>query len=101
MSRVHTGRGRPSRTLDMVHIVIGIIIVVMAVFAFISPTENMVLFPLIFFTAAALKLTCGITAITDARREHERAVRLQGVLQLLAGLVILVIGVLSAVSVWY
>ena len=100
MARVNTVRGRQSRTLDLVHIVIGIIIVVMAVFAFLDPTENMVLFPLIFFAAAVLKLACGSTSILHARQEHERSVNLQGVLQLTAGLLIFLIGVLSAVSVW-
>ena len=55
MARINAAGRQPSRTLDMVHIIIGIVIVVMAVMAFINPTENMVLFPLIFFAAAILR----------------------------------------------
>ena len=42
------GSQSESRTLDLIHIIFCIIILVMAVLAFLKPSENMMLFPLIF-----------------------------------------------------
>ena len=83
----------------MVHIIIGIVIVVMAVMAFIDPTENMVLFPLIFFAAAILKIVSGANAILGAKRAHEHS-STQGTIELIVGMLIAALGVVSAVSVW-
>ena len=77
MARINVAGRQPSRMLDMVHIIIGIVIVVMAVMAFIDPTENMVLFPLIFFAAAILKIVSGANTILNAKRAtgHDRTRR--------------------------
>ena len=40
--------------LDMLHIVVGILIVIFAVLAFLNPDENRILFPVIFLLAAVL-----------------------------------------------
>ena len=42
--------------LDMLHIVVGILIVIFAVLAFLNPDENRILFPVIFLLAAAALL---------------------------------------------
>ena len=99
MSRINTVSRQQSRALDMVHIIIGIVILVMAVLAFLDPTENMVLFPLIFFAAAILKVVGGIHTILNAKRAHERT-STQGVIQLTLGILIAILGVVSAISVW-
>ena len=49
--RVKNGSRGDSFTLLLVNIVLGVVLVVMAVMAFLNPEENMVLFPLILFTA--------------------------------------------------
>ena len=56
MSRYNQTIRQSSRRLDLFHIVLGLALLVMAVLAFVDPNTNMVLFPLIFFTAAAIKL---------------------------------------------
>ena len=99
MARINVAGRQPSRMLDMVHIIIGIVIVVMAVMAFIDPTENMVLFPLIFFAAAILKIVSGSNTILNAKRAHEHTSP-QGTIELVVGILIAVLGVVSAVSVW-
>ena len=99
MARINAAGRQPSRTLDMVHIIIGIVIVVMAVMAFIDPTENMVLFPLIFLAAAILKIVSGVNTILNAKRAHEHTSP-QGTIELVVGILIAALGVVSAVSVW-
>lgn len=45
--------------LDMLHIVVGILIVIFAVLAFLNPDENRILFPVIFLLAAVLNFANG------------------------------------------
>ena len=51
-------RGRSERHsgvfLDMVHLILGIAIVILAVLSFINPEGNHMLFPLVFLLAALL-----------------------------------------------
>ena len=101
MAKVNTVTRETAKTLDMVHIVLGVVIIVMAVMAFINPDENMVLFPLIFMAAATLKIMCGIAVIRNVGSDHDRKIRFRGFLQILAGVVILGIGIVSAVSIWF
>lgn len=99
MSRSHGSSQLSSRRMDMVHIILGIVITVMAVLAFLHPDENMVLFPLIFFSAALLKLISAIRTLRTSLQEHRRS--WGSIAQLTLGIVLLGIGVLSAVSIWY
>jgi len=101
MAKVNTVSRGTSRQLDIVHIILGVIIVVMAIMAFINPVENMVLFPLIFFVAAVLKLISGVAVIMNANSEHDRKVHVKGYLQIIIGVIILGIGIISAVSIWF
>ena len=54
-------RGRSERHsgvfLDMVHLILGIAIVILAVLSFINPEGNHMLFPLVFFAGSIVK--CG------------------------------------------
>lgn len=101
MAKVNTVTRETARHLDIVHIVLGVVIIVMAVMAFAKPQENMVLFPLIFMAAAALKIICGFTTALNAGSDHDRKKQLRGLLQIFAGVIILGIGIVSAVSIWF
>ena len=78
MARINVAGRQPSRMLDMVHIIIGIVIVAMA---------------------AILKIVSGANTILNAKRAHEHTSP-QGTIELVVGILIAVLGVVSAVSVW-
>ncbi|MDD6283402.1 DUF6637 family protein [Oribacterium sp. HCP28S3_H8] len=99
MYQGHTGARSSSRKLDFIHIVLGIVLVVMAIFAFINPGENMVLFPLIFYTAAAIRIISAVFLMRSA--DHDRKILSQGIAQLVLGLLILLVGIASMVSIWF
>ncbi len=101
MAKVNTVSRGTARYLDMMHIVLGIVIIVMAVMAFSNPNENMVLFPLIFLAAAVLKIVCGVTVVMHASSDRDRKVHFRGSMQIAAGVIILGIGIISAVSIWF
>ena len=46
--------------LDWIHIVIGFLVVLFAVIAFLNPEDNRILFPLIFLRAAESTRTLGV-----------------------------------------
>lgn len=99
---MHGQRGRGERHagvfLDMAHLVLGIAIVILAVLSFINPEGNHMLFPLVFLAAAVLNAVSGIFECKTWGRDKKK-LRLGMVhLALAAGLVIL--GILSAVSIW-
>ena len=59
--------------LDMLHIVVGILIVIFAVLAFLNPDENRILFPVIFLLAAVLNFANGYDRYRRGRgRKHLR-----------------------------
>lgn len=101
MAKVNTVSRGTSRQLDILHIVLGVVIAVMAIMAFTNPVENMVLFPLIFFTAAILKIVCGVTVIINASSDHDRKFHFRGSFQIFIGVIILGIGIISAISIWF
>ncbi len=84
--------------LDWLHILMGIAIVIMAIFAFTNPNENMVLFPMIFFLAAVLNLLTGWAYLKLYPRMKKK--RASGAAYLAAGALILILGVVSAISIW-
>lgn len=96
------GRGKNIRNasmmLDMIHIVVGILIVVLAVILFLNPEEHMLLFPVIFFLAAALNCMNGIFKIRMNGREKKK--KAAGIAALLFGGLLLALTVISAVSIW-
>lgn len=84
--------------LDMLHIVIGIAVVTLAVFAFLNPEGNQFLFPFIFICAAVLNGVNGMYRIRVSGREKKK--RFAGIAILIVAIVLLVLSVLSAVSIW-
>ena len=100
MYRARTGSSDTSKLQDVIHIVIGVVIVVMAVFAFTDPAENMVLFPLIFFCAAFLHLANAVFAMREAGQGHGMRFDKRCLLPSLAGAALLLLGIVSAVNIW-
>lgn len=96
-------RGRNLRNasmmVDLIHIVLGIVIVVLAVISFLNPEENMLLFPIIFLLAAVLNLINGVFKIRLAGREKKKKV--PGIVILLFAFLLLFLAVVSAVSIWW
>lgn len=88
-----------SMALDTMHIVIGIAVVALAVISFISPDDHMILFPVIFLLAAVLNLVTGNFHLGRSKRDHRKKV--SAVLQMLFGILLLVLAVVSAVSIWW
>ena len=84
--------------LDLIHIVIGILVVVCAVFAFLDPEKNRFLFPVIFALAALLNSVNGWMELKNSGRDKRR--RNAGVLQCMAAVLLLAVGVVSAISIW-
>ena len=84
--------------LDWTHVVLGIVIVILAVLAFTDPTENMILFPIIFFLAAFLNIMTGWFYLKMYPRMKKK--RFSGAGYLIAGILLLLPGLISAVSLW-
>ena len=84
--------------LDIVHIVIGCLIALLAVLAFWDPDRNKVLFPFIFLLGSVLYLITGINQARNCGRVRRRKVMAVTVVAL--GALLLVLAVLSAVSIW-
>lgn len=96
--RVKNGSRGDSFTLLLVNIVLGVVLVVMAVMAFLNPEENMVLFPLIFFVAAAMRFSNAVYSFLNV--EYEKKWKSGGLRDLILGIVIFVLGIIAAVGVW-
>ncbi len=96
-------RGRNLRNasmmVDLVHIVIGILIVVLAIISFLNPEDHMLLFPAIFFLAGVLNLINGIYKIRLSGREKKK--KAAGLAVLLFGILLFSLAVVSAVSIWW
>ena len=58
--------------LDWIHIVIGFLVVLFAVIAFLNPEDNRVLFPLIFLLAAVLNLVNGVYQYRQSGRDKKK-----------------------------
>ena len=85
---------RSAFVMDMFHLVLGVVIVVLAVMAFLSPDEHHAFFPLIFFLSAILSIVSGVWGLMNAGRNSRKKLEAAG--SLLFGLVVLVVGVVSA-----
>lgn len=84
--------------MDVLHIVIGLLIVVLAVITFLNAEENIVLFPVIFFLAAFLNIVSGVVKIRTALRRRKRI--LSGAAFILFGVVLLALCAVSGISIW-
>ncbi len=98
MQQLHSGSRGSGRKLDIIHIVLGILILVMAALAFLDPEQNMMLFPLIFLTAALLRLiSAGYTII---QLPHEKKRRARTAFDTITGILLLLLTAISAVEIW-
>lgn len=84
--------------VDVLHVLICVLIVILAVLAFLDPAGHIMVYPVIFFLAAVLN---GIEAAGKLKRNN------RGKKQLVAGIsfsfltvVLLALTAVSAVSVW-
>ncbi len=94
-------RNSPRNTsliLDWVHIVIGVLVVIMAVAAFINPEKNMFLFPVIFFLAAVLNMVNGVYRYQQSGRDKRQKASAVGLI--IIAVFLLAVMTVSAVSIW-
>lgn len=84
--------------LDVFHLIVGILIVVMGLLSFINPEGNEMLFPLVFFLAAALNAVTGVFEIKT--QGHNKKKRRTGIWHIVLTVVLAAVGVLSAISIW-
>ncbi|MEG7530610.1 MAG: DUF6637 family protein [Hungatella sp.] len=84
--------------MDWIHIVIGVLIVLMAMIAFLNPEENQLLFPLIFLLAAILNLLNGVYRFRQSG--HEKKKKALGIGQLVIALFLFLMVIISTVSIW-
>ena len=84
--------------IDMGHILIGISVVLLAVFAFMNPSKYMFLFPVIFLLAGLLDIITGIYAVRIYTRVTGKQIK--GVLYILGGTLLIVLFIISAISIW-
>lgn len=84
--------------LDLLHIVVGVLVVICAVLAFLNPEKNQFLFPVIFCLAALLSGVNGWNRLQTGGRDKKK--KAGGISQCVVAGVLLLVGVLSAVSIW-
>ncbi len=98
------GQGRrksPRNTtliLDWLHIIIGVLVVAMAVIAFIDPENNMILFPVIFFLTAVLNTVNGVYRYRQSGRDKKKKALAIGLLTI--AVFLLAMTVISGFSIW-
>ncbi|PNV58970.1 hypothetical protein C0033_26450 [Clostridium sp. chh4-2] len=95
----HRGPRNASLALDMIHIIIGILIVVLAVISFLNPEGNLLLFPLIFLLAASLNMINGIYRIHQSGRDKKK--KMSGIGLIVAAILLAILSIASAVSIWW
>lgn len=84
--------------MDWIHICIGLLVVILAVFAFLNPEDNRFLFPIIFLLAAVLNVINGIYRFRLSGREKKK--KLAAVMQLILAAVLVAVMVVSAITIW-
>lgn len=84
--------------LNMIHIVIGIVIVVLAICCFLDPEKYIMLFPVIFFLAGALNIVNGFYRLQGSKRENKK--KIAGILQAVLGALLLILTLVSGISIW-
>ncbi|MEW4413097.1 DUF6637 family protein [Clostridium sp. AN503] len=84
--------------LDLLHIVVGVLVVVCAVLAFLNPEKNQFLFPVIFCLAALLHGVNGWHKLQTSGRDKKK--KAGGIALCIIAGVLLIVGILSAVSIW-
>ena len=84
--------------LDMLHIVVGILVVICVVLAFLDPVKNRILFPAVFWLASFLNGVNGWFRFRAAG--HDRRGRTAGLAYGVLAVFLLTVGIISAVSIW-
>ena len=84
--------------LDLLHIVIGILVVICAILAFLEPEGTSILFPVIFWLAALLNGIVGGFRLKMSG--HDKKKQAGGAVQCLLAVILTILGVLSAISIW-
>ncbi|MCC8126036.1 MAG: hypothetical protein LIO92_01380 [Clostridiales bacterium] len=84
--------------LDLLHIVVGILVVICAILVFSYPDDNQILFPVIFWLAALLNAVNGWVRLHTVDRGRRRLGG--GILLCAVAAVLFVVGVVSAISLW-
>ena len=84
--------------LDLLHIVIGILVVICAILAFLDPEGNSILFPVIFWLAALLNGIVGGFRLKMSG--HDKKKQAGVAVQCLLAVILTILGVLSAISIW-
>ena len=92
------GRRNEALLMDVVHIVFGALIVLLAVITFLNPEGNQILLPVIFTLAAVLNVVNGIHKYRISGRDTFRKAAAFG--QLFIALLLLAVAVVSAISIW-
>ena len=85
--------------LDMLHIVIGGLILFFAVLAFLNPEENRILFPVIFLLAAVLNFANGYDRFHRNRGRYKQ--KAAGTALMAAGCGLFFLCILSALTIWW
>ncbi len=84
--------------LDLLHIVSGILVAICAILAFLDPEGNSILFPVIFWLAALLNGIVGGFRLKMSG--HDKKKQAGGAVQCLLAVILTILGVLSAISIW-
>ena len=84
--------------LDLLHIVIGILVVICAILAFLDPEGNSILFPVIFWLAALLNGIVGGFRLKMSGNDKKK--QAGGAVQCLLAVILTILGALSAISIW-
>lgn len=95
--KIHRNFPDTSYKIDILYIVFGILISVMAVLAFLNPKENSLLFPIIFFTAAFLKYINGFYLMENAKKSGKKS---SYVIQFILAVFLTAVALVSAISIW-
>ena len=92
------GRRNEALLMDVVHIVLGALIVLLAVITFLNPEGNQILLPVIFALAALLNVINAIHKFRISGRSGSR--KAAAAAQLLLAVILLAVAVVSAISIW-
>ena len=89
-----------SATLLMgwVHICIGLLIVILAVIAFLNPEDNRVLLPVIFLLAVILNVFTGVHKYRQSGMDRKK--KAAALVQFVLAAVLFAIMAVSAISIW-
>lgn len=98
MADLRFSRRKAGAFVDIVHVVLGFLIVIMACFAIFDPAKHKQLFPAIFFLASLIYYCTAWFVISEAKATRRK--KSGGALYLIIGTLTLAMAVISAISIW-